>query len=58
MVVQLDKKNYEAWFDYGDTLFELGYLKEALHRDQPAVRGGVLYPRKGTLRNEENARRR
>jgi tetratricopeptide (TPR) repeat protein len=30
MVVQLDKKNYEAWFDYGDTLFELGYLKEAL----------------------------
>jgi tetratricopeptide (TPR) repeat protein len=30
MVTKLEPKNYEAWLDYGETLFELGYLKQAL----------------------------
>jgi tetratricopeptide (TPR) repeat protein len=30
MVVQLDPNNAEAWFDYGDTLLELGHLEDAL----------------------------
>lgn len=30
MVTRLDPTNFEAWLDYGETLFELGYLKQAL----------------------------
>jgi tetratricopeptide (TPR) repeat protein len=30
MVVQLDPNNFEAWYDYGDTLFAMGYMKEGL----------------------------
>ena len=30
MVTKLDPSNHEAWLDYGETLLELGYLKQAL----------------------------
>ena len=30
MVTRLDPKNFEAWLDYGETLFELGYFRQAL----------------------------
>jgi tetratricopeptide (TPR) repeat protein len=30
MVTKLDPQNYEAWFDCGETLFELGYHRQAL----------------------------
>lgn len=30
MVTRLEPENFEAWLDYGDTLFELGYPKQAL----------------------------
>jgi len=30
VVTKLDPTNYEAWLDYGETLFELGYFKQAL----------------------------
>jgi tetratricopeptide (TPR) repeat protein len=30
MVTRLEPKNYEAWLDYGETLYELRYLKQAL----------------------------
>jgi tetratricopeptide (TPR) repeat protein len=30
MVTKLDPINHEAWLDYGETLFELGYFKQAL----------------------------
>jgi tetratricopeptide (TPR) repeat protein len=30
MVTRLEPSNHEAWLDYGETLFELGYLKQAL----------------------------
>ena len=31
----LSQENYEAWFDYGDTLFELGYLKRSIEGVEP-----------------------
>jgi tetratricopeptide (TPR) repeat protein len=30
MVTKLEPNNAEAWLDYGDTLFELGYFKQSL----------------------------
>ena len=30
MVTRLEPTNHEAWLDYGETLLELGYLKQAL----------------------------
>jgi len=30
MVTRLDPRNFEAWLDYGETLFELGYFRQAL----------------------------
>jgi tetratricopeptide (TPR) repeat protein len=30
MVTRLEPSNFEAWLDYGETLFELGYFRQAL----------------------------
>ena len=30
MVTRLEPENFEAWLDYGETLFELGYFRQAL----------------------------
>jgi tetratricopeptide (TPR) repeat protein len=38
MVAKLEPDNVEAWLDYGETLVELGLLKQALKAFDQAVR--------------------
>jgi tetratricopeptide (TPR) repeat protein len=37
MVTKLEPMNFEAWLDYGETLFELGYYKQALKSFDRAI---------------------
>ena len=37
-VTQLEPKNYEAWFDYGDTLIEVGNYKEGIFALEQSIK--------------------